>query len=70
MTSFAVQRAVREWESEVAAEMVRLIESGVPPFDATGQAREIVSRRRAAKAAEQQGAQGLQALVAGLKRVA
>ncbi len=44
-----VERAVREWDSEVDAEMVRLIKSGTPPFEAAGKARDIVSRRRAAE---------------------
>lgn len=37
---------MRAWDIEVDAEMARLIEEGVPPFDAAGRARDIVSRRR------------------------
>lgn len=42
----AVRRAMDAWGFEVDAEMVRLIEAGVPPYDAADQAREIVSKRR------------------------
>lgn len=41
-----LQDATREWEREVEAEAVRLIESGTPPFDAVHRARNIVSDRR------------------------
>lgn len=42
----AVRRAMDSWSNEIDVEMVRLIESGVPPYDAAAEAREIVSKRR------------------------
>lgn len=48
MRGLDVQRAVREWDAEVDAEIVRLIEGGTPPVDAAAKARDIVSSRRAA----------------------
>lgn len=42
----SLDQTIRKWKSEVEREMQRLIERGVPPWDAAEQAREIVSRRR------------------------
>lgn len=50
MTAF--ESASRDWAREVDAESARLIERGVPPYDAIEQARRIVSRRRARAACE------------------
>lgn len=50
--NFTVQQAIRKWDAEVDRETVRLIEAGVPPFDAVEQARKIVERRREAAAAQ------------------
>lgn len=47
---YAEQEALAAWDREVGAEMVRLIESGTPPYDAASQARDIVSNRRREKA--------------------
>ena len=41
-----VQEATHKWNREVNEEIVRLIEQGVPPFDAADKARDNVSRRR------------------------
>lgn len=43
--------ATRAWDAEVDAEAARLIERGIPPFDAVIRAREIVSARRRNRAA-------------------
>ena len=43
------ERVIREWRNEVEDEMRRLIERGVPPFDAADRARKNVSSRRAAQ---------------------
>ena len=45
------QRGVDSWNCEVDAEMVRLIESGVPPHEAARRAQNVVSARRRAIAA-------------------
>lgn len=50
--SYRVDAAVAAWNDEVDTEMVRLIEQGVPPFDAAGMAREIVTSRRQRTARE------------------
>lgn len=44
--NYAVREALAQWDREVDAEMVKLIERGVPPFDAASRARDIVSARR------------------------
>ena len=41
-----LQDAIRQWDREVEIEAVRLIESGVPPYDAIKRAGDIVSQRR------------------------
>jgi hypothetical protein len=41
-----LQRAMRQWDEDVEEEAVRLVKQGVPPYEAVGQARQIVSRRR------------------------
>jgi len=38
-----------KWENEVAAETIKLIENGVPPYTAKQQAVIIVSNRRSEK---------------------
>lgn len=48
--STSLTQAIRDWDAEVDAEMVRLIESGFPPIDAARRAREIVSERRMSRA--------------------
>jgi hypothetical protein len=47
--------AQRNWDIEVEAEAVELIESGTPPYDAIDQARNIVSRRRRQRRASEEG---------------
>ena len=46
------QRAIDSWNQEVDTEMVRLIERGVPPHDATKRAQKHVSDKRSRRAAE------------------
>lgn len=50
MIDYATKDAIRAWDSEVNAEMRRLIESGTPPFAAITKAQRIVSERRARNA--------------------
>ena len=45
------QQALDSWNREVGAEMARLIERGVPPFDASKRATDVVARRRAERSA-------------------
>lgn len=45
-------RVVRDWENEVDEVAARLVEDGVPPFQAMQRAREIVRERRQQAAAE------------------
>jgi hypothetical protein len=47
----AFDRARDDWSREVDREAARLVEEGTPPYDAIEQARNIVSRRRRAEAA-------------------
>lgn len=47
MTSFALHEATKRWSEEVEREMVKLIEQGVPPYQAAEKANKIVSDRRA-----------------------
>lgn len=42
-----LRMAIEDWDREVEAECVRLIEEGNPPFDAMEMAQKIVSNRRA-----------------------
>lgn len=49
MSGYATRRAVEEWDREIDEETARLIEDGVPPFNAAERARDNVSRRRAQK---------------------
>ena len=45
--NYFLQKALADWHSEVDIEMAKLIESGVPPFDAaTKAASNIMARRR------------------------
>ena len=44
-----LEQAIKDWEFEVETEVERLILLGTPPYDAIGQARYIVNRRRAEK---------------------
>ena len=46
-----LDRAMHDWDWEVQAEATRLIEAGVPPYNALEQAHNNVSRRRQAKQA-------------------
>jgi hypothetical protein len=41
------QKAIREWDGEVDAEVARLIRAGVPPYQAARQAVENISAKRA-----------------------
>lgn len=50
MPNYTLEKAKADWQQEVEAEMVRLIEAGTPPFDAATKARQIVSDRRASRA--------------------
>lgn len=47
--SYALEKAREAWTHEVEAEMVRLIEAGVPPYDAADEARNNVAARRMRK---------------------
>lgn len=40
------RNAARRWDNEVDAEAARLVEEGIPPFEAMRRATEIVSQRR------------------------
>ena len=44
------QQAVDSWYREVGAEMARLIERGISPFDASKRASDAVAQRRAERA--------------------
>jgi hypothetical protein len=48
--------AIKIWESEVETEEVKLIEQGMPPYYAKGEAVRIVSKRRRDKRADKSGA--------------
>ena len=47
--SSKLREATREWEYEVDTEAARLVESGVPPFDAIAQARDLVVEKRGSR---------------------
>jgi hypothetical protein len=47
-----LKEAIDKWDSEVSGETARLIERGVPPFDAVECAVKNVSTRRSSKAFE------------------
>jgi hypothetical protein len=51
----SLDSVIRSWEIEVESEAERLINEGVPPYDAVEQARDIVSRRRRGKATQAGG---------------
>ena len=42
----ALEAAIKKWNAEVEDEAVKLIERGVPPFDATAVANRRISDRR------------------------
>lgn len=42
----SIQSAMSSWSAEVEREAERLIERGVPPWEAVDQARQIVAQRR------------------------
>jgi hypothetical protein len=46
--------AIQRWYNEVAAEAIRLIEAGVPPYDAMERARRMVSDNRRSKTFEKE----------------
>jgi len=41
-----IAEVIRKWESEVEEETIKLIEDGMPPWQATEKAVQIVSYRR------------------------
>ena len=51
---FRLRHAISAWDAEVTEESIRLIETGVPPYDAMERARNIVSRRRARQASQKE----------------
>lgn len=48
------ERARRDWDLEVDREAAKLVEEGVPPFDAIERARNTVTRRRREAARERE----------------
>ena len=54
---WALKKVIREWESEVENETQRLVEQGMPPYDAMEQATKNVSARRKQKSADSSGRQ-------------
>jgi hypothetical protein len=45
-SNWKLREAAEEWDREVEEEAIRLIREGTPPFQATLEATEIVTRRR------------------------
>jgi len=58
MMDYETQRVIREWNMDVNEVMRDLIREGTPPFDAAGQARDIISRRRRRRVKEAADGQG------------
>lgn len=46
MYSWKLHEAIRKYTREVESETIKLIERGVPPYDAAEQAKRIVAVRR------------------------
>lgn len=53
MYPFSKFKVFGEWESEVDAETRRLVEAGVPPWQAAGQAAKNVQRNRRKRATDE-----------------
>lgn len=64
MRIHTTQQVIDKWQADVDAEMCRLIESGVPPMDAAGQARRNVTARRQRLAREAKSREQLMAELA------
>jgi hypothetical protein len=47
--NYELKDAIKKWDADVEAEAVKLIQNGVPPYDAMERARNTISRRRQLK---------------------